>query len=115
MNPDLIIWEIEYFNGRILRESDGIPYGKIPRDGVSTLGLFSLEFGQPLVSFDVGGRTNFFYRRRTRMIQGGPARVAFLLGLYPYFGLRLDTATGQVDEVEPDIVPQPWENSSFEG
>lgn len=105
MNPNLITWEVEYQNGTRLRERDGNEYEKIPRGFVTGLALHSAELGQVVAHLSTEGSPNFFYRRRTQMIQGGPKRILYLLGIYPEVCLVLDAEAEKVTEIPVDIDP----------
>lgn len=105
MNPHLITWEVLYYDRQTLRENDGVRYDQIPRSGVQAIALRSAETAGQVLVLPVDGNPNFFYRRRTQMIQGGPSKVVYLLGLYPGFCLRFDPTLETVTQVDVDIDP----------
>ncbi len=105
MNPNLITWEVEYKDGTRLRERDGNQYEQIPRGFVTAIDLHSAELGQVVVHLPTQGSPDFFYRRRTQMVQGGPSRILYLLGIYPEVCLALDAASERVTEIPVDIDP----------
>jgi hypothetical protein len=109
MNPHLITWEIRYVNGDVLRERDGIRYDQIPRRGVRAVELHSSEHASAVLGMPVDGSPNFFYRRRTKMVQGGPSRILYILGIWPGFAIEFDPMAEQVNQVEVDIDPLPFE------
>jgi hypothetical protein len=105
VNPNLIFWEIVYDDGQVLSEEQGIKYGEAPRAGVHSIRLVSVQHHQVLAALNVEGSRNFFYRRRTRMTQGGQPQVVFLLGVYPDFEVEFNPATGKLAQVPVDIDP----------
>lgn len=109
MNPHLIFWELGYLDGRTLSEADGVPYGRAPRNGVQSIRLISSEHHQVLLNLEVRGSEKFFYRRRTQMIQGGPPRILYVLGVLPDFQVVFDPSIGEVRQVPVDVDPMEFE------
>ncbi len=102
MNPDTITWEARYTDGTVVRE--GTPYGEIDR---AKLDVFALTHeGIDLLAVTVAEalRDRFFYRRRTKFIQGDNDKtVHFLIGYFPegpIYALDSDTGLTHVGEVD---------------
>lgn len=111
MNPHFITWEVHYHDGQILREREGYKYDQLPRAGVKGIALHSSEYSGQVMFLPTEGNPNFFYRRRTQIIQGGPSRVLYLIGIWPGFCLQFDPAQEHVTQVDVDI--QPLEKEPF--
>lgn len=105
MNPHFITWEVLYSDGQVLRERDGRRYDQIPRSGVTGLALYSAETSGQVLVLPTEGNPNFFYRRRTQMLQGGARRIVYLVGIYPGFCLLFDPTAEHVSQIDVDIQP----------
>lgn len=113
MNPHVVSWEIQYRDGRVVRERDGIAYGNIDRRDVDLVALHYPGVGR-FFGLPVNGRRNFFYRRRTQMRQGAGSRIVYLLGFYPDLCVEVDPVGQSVREIPVDINPMQAEKSSSE-
>ena len=109
MNQELITWVVQYQDGRVIHEQEGIPYKDLDRNGVTSVGLYSLEHSTRVVALPVDGNPNWFYRRRTQMAVGQPKKVSYLLGFYPDFCIQFDPTQELVTNIPVDVEPQPWE------
>jgi hypothetical protein len=95
-DPDSIFWEARYEDGSVLRQLDG-HYKDIDRSSIESMAL--TYDGTDLLSVHISSalRDRFFWRRRTKVTQGGPATVHFLIGYFPKGPIHiLDSDTGQV-------------------
>ena len=76
------MWCVEYDDGSIVDQvSNGgeVSSESISRENMKCVYLFK-DDGSIVTVFDLGGRQNFFYRRRTRMSSDGVSQVCHILG-----------------------------------
>lgn len=122
----MVTWEAQYFDGTVLRETQGGKYQHIDRSQLKTFRIVAP--GEVLLELRTGdGRTgqNLCYRRRNGLNQGGGKVTWFVAGWVPMGpAYAVDVANEEIyvgpgfvqgDKIlyPPDPIPEAGENFVF--